>query len=110
VQVVSEGCREAYVQRVARRTVRVMYRRSWYLGLDDLLLLGGLRGGLALLGPERADARVHLEVLQRVHERGHAGRISARTASRDCMRRRLGARGGCYEMFYVLTLVMNEDD
>ena len=49
VQVVSEGCREAYVQRVARRTVRVMYRRSWYLGLDDLLLLGGLRGGLALL-------------------------------------------------------------
>jgi hypothetical protein len=26
-----------------------MYRWSWCLGLDDLLLLGGLRGGLALL-------------------------------------------------------------
>ena len=48
-QVVSEGCREEYVQRVARRTVRVCTGGRGRLGLDDLLLLGGLRGGLALL-------------------------------------------------------------
>ena len=48
-QVVSEGCREVYVQRVARRTVRVCTGGRGRLGLDDLLLLGGLRGGLALL-------------------------------------------------------------
>ena len=46
VQVVSEGCREAYVQ---RRTVRVCTGGRGRLGLDDLLLLRGLRGGLALL-------------------------------------------------------------
>ena len=49
VQVVSEGCREEYVQRVARRTVRVCTGGRGRLGLDGLLLLGGLRGGLALL-------------------------------------------------------------
>ena len=37
-QVVSEGCREAYVQRVARRTVRVCTGGRGRLGLDDLLL------------------------------------------------------------------------
>ena len=46
MQVVSEGCREAYVQ---RRTVRVCTGGRGRLGLDDLLLLRGLRGGLALL-------------------------------------------------------------
>ena len=45
----SEGCREVYVQRVARRTVRVCTGGRGRLGLDDLLLLRGLRGGLALL-------------------------------------------------------------
>ena len=49
MQVVSEGCREAYVQRVARRTVRVCTGGRGRLGLDDLLLLRGLGGGLALL-------------------------------------------------------------
>ena len=38
-----------YVQRVARRTVRVCTGGRGRLGLDDLLLLRGLRGGLALL-------------------------------------------------------------
>ena len=46
MQVVSGGCREAYVQ---RRTVRVCTGGRGRLGLDDLLLLGGLGGGLALL-------------------------------------------------------------
>ena len=46
MQVVSEGCREAYVQ---RRTVRVCTGGRGRLGLDDLLLLRGLGGGLALL-------------------------------------------------------------
>ena len=64
------------------------------LGRGGLLRRGRLRvpvvrreevlGRDGRLGPERADARVHLEVLQRVHERGHGGNISARSASRDC--------------------------
>ena len=55
-QVVSEGCREVYVQRVARRTVRVCTGGRGRLGLDDLLLLRGLRIN-SFLGDDAAEVK-----------------------------------------------------
>ena len=54
-QVVSEGCREVYVQRVARRTVRVCTGGRGRLGLDDLLLLRGLK--TSFLGDDAAEVK-----------------------------------------------------